>query len=455
MLIKPQVARWAVPLLTPCRYKGARGGRSGGKSHQLCEITAADMCANPNFKVAGVREVHNSIAHSLKPLLEQKIHGLGGSYLFDFQKTVIKRRGGDGVAAFLGMQDHTADSVKGLEGFDRALVDEANALSKTSLKKLTPTFRAEGSEVHFAWNPENEEDAVDKFFAANAGYPGFRVVDVCITDNPWASSTAKAEYEREKLKADQARQRVAEAKAKGVDPEDEDLSVIDEFNHVWLGQYNLRSQRIVFHNWRLEEIETPDNVVWFYGGDFGFSVDPSAGVKCCYLPQPPGRPDILYFRQAISQVGVRTDDLPEFFSKLEGIEKWGSVADSARPDTIDFLRRNGLPKMRGAKKGQGSVEDGVSFLQGVDIVLHPTDCRPLEKELKAYSYKVLKHSGEILPVVEDANNHCIDASRYAIEKIHRRGKLIRSVIGTTAPSKTAKGYSAGRSDDDLEAWKVV
>lgn len=454
MRIKPQVARWATPLLNPCRYKGAKGGRSGGKSHQLCELAAADMCANPNFKVAGIREIQKSIKHSLKALLEKKIHGLGGSYLFDFQQAEIKRIGGEGVAAFMGMQDHTADSVKGLEDFDRALVDEANGLSQTSLKKLTPTFRRSGSEIHFAWNPENELDAVDQFFAANEGHPDFCLVNVNIDDNPFASDTALADYHREKERADGARLRVAETKRRKVDPSEADLAIIDDFEHVWRGAYNLRSQRIVFHNWRKELLTPPENVVWFYGLDFGFSVDPSAGVKCCYLAQPGGETDILYFRKAISQTGVRTEDLPDFFKGLDGIEDWPSRGDSARPDTIDYLRRNGLKKLRGAKKGQGSVEDGVSFLQGLDIVLHPDDCGPLEQELRTYSYKVVKHTGEILPVVEDANNHCLDSSRYAVERLHRRGKLIKTAIEPDQQSTRPSDYASGRSKD-AESWKVA
>lgn len=451
--IEPKLARWAVPLIRPCRYKGVKGGRSGGKSHQLVEIAAAKMAANPKFKAAGIREVQKSIKYSLKSLLEQKIYEQGASYLFDMQDQVIKRRGDSGVAVFLGMQDHTADSVKGLEDFDLGLVDEANGLSKTSLKKLTPTFRKEGSEVHFAWNPEKESDPVDEFFAENEGHPDFLLLHVNIENNPFASETALAEYRREKAKAERARKRVAAAQAARVDPEEKDLAIIDDFNHVWLGGYNKRSQSIVFHNWSIGEPDVPENVVWFYGVDWGFASDPTAGTKCCILP-PVGdkHPHRLYFRQAISQTGVRTEDAPDFLMQLEGIKDWPSRADSARPEMIDYVRRHGLPKMRPAVKGKGSVEDGVTFLQGMDIILHPTDCRPLESELKIFSYKVLKHTGEILPVVEDANNHCIDSGRYAIEGAHRKGKILPSLFD--APRKRDR-YERHEEDEDEVSWRVA
>lgn len=451
--IKPKLARWAVPLVPPCRYKGAKGGRSGGKSHQFCEIAAADMAANPDFKVAGIREVQKSIKYSLKSLLEQKIHEQGASYLFDIQDQVIKRRGYDGVAVFLGMQDHTADSVKGLENFDRGLVDEANGLSATSLKKLTPTFRKEGSEIHFAWNPENENDPVDRFFADNADDPDFQLVHVNITDNPFASATALAEFEREKRRADAARERIAEKQRQGFDGDDADLAIVDNFTHVWLGGYNKRSQRLVFHNWRKGIITPPENVVWFYGIDWGFASDPLAGTKSCIIPSPNPKetPHTLYFRKAISQVGVRNEDVVDFLLGLDGIENWPSRADNARPELIDFARRNGLPKIRAAKKGKGSVEDGTSFLQSFDIVAHPEDAKPIIAELETHSYKVVKHTGEILPVVEDSNNHCLDGTRYALEGQHRKGKL----VAAKAPEPETPRRRYFSSDGEGSNWKTA
>lgn len=456
MKIKPKVARWAVPLIKARRYKGAKGGRSGGKSHQFCEMAAAKMAADPDFKVAGIREIQKSIKYSLKSLLEQKLRDLGVEHLFDFQDQVIKRRDGEGVAVFLGMQDHTADSVKGLEDFDLALVDEANALSATSLKKLTPTFRKQGSEIWMAWNPEDEGHPVDQFFAANDGDPSFICVHVNITDNPFASETAKDEYCREKRKADAARARIAEKQRDGFDGDDADLAIVDDFEHVWRGGYNKRSQRLVFHNWKEGVLTPPDNVVWFYGVDWGFASDPLAGTKCCILPPTaPSEPHTLYFRQAISQAGVRNEDVPGFLKKLSGIEDWPSRADSARPEMIDYCRRNGLPKMRPAKKGPGSVEDGTSFLQSFNIVCHPEDAKPVIAELKAHSYKVVKHTGEILPVVEDANNHCLDGTRYALEGQHRKGKML--TIAASQPATRPKGadYGAWDDEDEAENWKTA
>lgn len=451
-MIKPKVARWAVPLLKPCRYKGAKGGRSGGKSHQFCEMAAAKMAADPNFKVVGIREIQKSIKYSIKSLLEKKIREQGVEHLFDIQDQVIKRKGGEGVAVFMGMQDHTADSAKGLEDFDLGLVDEANGLSAGSLTKLTPTLRKQGSEIWFAWNPNLEADPIDAFFRENDGDSDFTLQHVNITDNPFASDTAFAEYNREKRKADAARERIAEKVREGVDADEADLALVDKFNHVWLGDYDKRSARLVFHNWKEGVLDVPENVVWFYGIDWGFASDPLAATKSCILPATmKGQPPTLYVRKSISQTGVRNEDVVDFLSKLDGIEKWPSRADNARPELIDQCRRNGLPKIRAAKKGKGSVEDGYSFLQSVNIVVHPEDAKSFKSELQKHSYKIVKHTGEILPVVEDKDNHCLDGTRYAYEGQHRKGKLIEQPKAPEAQTGR-RGYFNKESGD---SWKVA
>jgi phage terminase large subunit len=128
-------------------------------------------------------------------------------------------------------------------------------------------------------------------------------------------------------------------------------------------------------------------------------------------------------------------------------------ADSARPETIDYCRRHGFPKIRGAKKGKGSVEDGISFLQGMQIVVHPR-CANFQREIASYAHKTDPRTGEILPVIEDRNNHLIDALRYACEGLHRRGKMI------DAPPPPPKrnpldDYLPQGHDEDVDEWKIA
>jgi phage terminase large subunit len=113
-------------------------------------------------------------------------------------------------------------------------------------------------------------------------------------------------------------------------------------------------------------------------------------------------------------VGCEIDNLPNLFDRVPESRKWFITADSARPETIDYMQRHGYPRMNAAIKGAKSIEEGVQFLQSYDIVVHPR-CQHLIDELTLYSYETDPLTGTVLPKLADKNNHLIDALRYALE----------------------------------------
>ena len=139
--------RWAKPLLKPARYRAAHGGRGSGKSHFFAEMVIEAHVIDQNRRTVCVREIQKSLSQSVKRLLEMKIEQLGVQQYFKIQDTVIKSRHGDGQIIFQGMQNHTADSIKSLEGYDCAWVEEAQSLSQRSLDLLRPTIRKPDSEL--------------------------------------------------------------------------------------------------------------------------------------------------------------------------------------------------------------------------------------------------------------------------------------------------------------------
>ena len=209
--IRFQTPRWAVPLLQPMRYKGAKGGRGGGKSHFFAEMALDRMIENKNTNIVCIREIQKSIKFSVKKLVEDKIKENKLEGLFEITQTEIRRKNGDGVIIFQGMQDHTADSIKSLEAFDIAWVEEAQSVSERSLELLLPTIRADGSEIWFSWNPFTPDDPVDKFFSVKSDDK--IVVNVNYTDNPFANDVIFNEAARHKLERP------------------------DTFDNVWLGEY--------------------------------------------------------------------------------------------------------------------------------------------------------------------------------------------------------------------------
>lgn len=209
------------PLLKPSRYKGAYGGRGSGKSHFFAEAVVEEMVAHPDWSVVCIREIQKSLKFSAKKLIADKIESMGVGHLFDIQSTEIKRIGGKGVCIFQGMQDHTADSIKSLEGFMIAWVEEAQSISANSLKLLRPTIRSPGSQMWFSWNPRRKADPVEKLLRGARKRDDAIVVRANYMDNPFLP----AELLKEAL--------------------DDQRDDPDGYEHTWLGGFENMGSKIV------------------------------------------------------------------------------------------------------------------------------------------------------------------------------------------------------------------
>ena len=393
--------RAALPLLQPARDKGAWGGRGSGKSHFFAEMMVEAHVMDPNRRSVCLREVQKSIKYSVKQLLDDKIQKLGVGDLFEVQEAMIKSRRGTGLILFQGMQHHTSDSIKSLEGFDCSWFEEAQNASQRSIDLLRPTIRKPGSELWWSWNPENKTDPVDVMLRCDPPRPDSIVVPMNYTDNPWFPNVLRDEMEYDKRR----------------DP--------DKYQHIWLGGYQEHSSSRVFSNWRVEEFETDPTAMLRFGADWGFSVDPTVLIRC-YIT---GR--TLYVDYEAYQVGCEIMDTPDLFRQVPEAERWPIIADNARPETISHVRKHGFPKLMAAVKGKDSLNDGIEWLKSFDIVVHPR-CTHLIDELSMYRYKVDKQTQAILPILEDKDNHVIDALRYACEGA-RREQAANTGTRTYAP----------------------
>jgi phage terminase large subunit len=192
-----ETPRVFVPLLEPARYKGAHGGRGSGKSHFFAELLVEDHITTPGLRSVCIREVQKTLKDSAKRLIEDKIQKLKVGHLFDVQKDQVITPGG-GVIIFQGMQDHTAESIKSLEGFGRAWIEEAQTLSERSLTLLRPTIRAPGSQIWASWNPRRKTDAIDAFFRGEKRPPESIIVQANYSHNPFFPSELESERAHDK-----------------------------------------------------------------------------------------------------------------------------------------------------------------------------------------------------------------------------------------------------------------
>lgn len=234
MSLEFEVAPAFAPFMQASRYKAIFGGRGSGKSHFFADAAVLNATNSRGLRVLCVREVQKSLKESAKRLIEDKIRGRGLSRQFDVLTTEI-RGPGDGVFTFVGMQDHTADSIKSYEGYDIAWVEEAQSLSARSLELLRPTIRKPGSELWFSWNPRASRDAVDQFFRGEDPPDNAIIHKINYDLNPWFPD----ELEQERLLDKKARP--------------------DRYAHVWLGEYEPTAigaiwSRTTIHEGRRHEV---------------------------------------------------------------------------------------------------------------------------------------------------------------------------------------------------------
>jgi phage terminase large subunit len=383
-------------LFRPFRYKAFFGGRASGKSHAMATALVL-LAAQKPLRVLALRETQASIRDSSKRLLDDRIQALGLGAQFRSTETEIRAANGS-LFLFAGL-GHNPQSIKSMEGVDIAWVEEADTISQRSLDMLVPTIRKPRSELWFAWNPRHPTDPVDAMFRGTPPRDDALVRHVSFADNPWFPTVLDAER-----LWDQQR-----------DP--------DKYRHVWEGAYVSHSEARVFRNWRIERLEMPPATRPYFGADWGFSADPTVLVRCRLMDR------LLYIDAEAYRVGCSIDDTAALFDTVEGAggaAPWPITADSARPEMIAHLRARGF-RIKPARKGKGSVEEGVAFLRSLDIVVHP-DCRHAIDELTHYSYVVDRLTGDVLPVLDDRHNHVVDALRYALEGVRRADYQLLKLI---------------------------
>ncbi|MTC54932.1 PBSX family phage terminase large subunit [Providencia alcalifaciens] len=374
------------------RYRCSHGGRGSAKTRAFALMTAIRGYMAAMNGQSGVilcaREYMNSLEESSMEEVKQAIRSV--PWLNDFYELgekYIRTKCRSVSYVFAGLR-HNLDSIKSKARILIAWVDEAESVSEIAWTKLAPTVREAGSEIWVTWNPERDGSATDKRFRKNPPDNAV-VVEMNYDDNPWFPSVLEDERVNDQARLDSA-----------------------TYAWIWEGAYLENSDKQVLANKYVVQ-SFPDDL-WqqadrlLFGADFGFAKDPNTLIRQFILN------DCLYIEYEAYGVGVELDRMPEFYDKIPESRKWSIKADSARPETISYLKRQGF-NISAAKKWQGSVEDGITHLRGFkQIIIHPR-CKETAKEARLYSYKTDRITGEVLPVILDANNHCWDAVRYGLD----------------------------------------
>jgi len=376
------------------RYRAAYGGRGSGKSFNFALIAAIMGYIEP-LRILCTREFQASIKTSFHAEVKNAI--LSKPWLaagYDIGVDYIKGKNGTEFI-FRGLR-HNMSSIKSMAHIDICIIEEAEDIPETSWLELEPTIRAKKSEIWAIWNPKKDNSPVDKRFVKHPPANAI-VVKMDYHDNPWFPKV----LEDQRLR-------------------DRDTMSPGMYRHVWEGHYLKEDDSNVFCNkWEIGDFKP--TFEWdgpYFGLDWGFAQDPTACVKVWVYDRK------LWVEYEAVKVGLELDSTANFIKNLiPNIERYVIRADSARPESISYIKRHGLSRIVAAEKGKGSVEDGIAFMKSFDkIVLH-SRCVETQQEFELYSYKVDRLTGDIMPDIIDRNNHCIDAIRYALEPAMKRQKI--------------------------------
>jgi phage terminase large subunit len=364
------------------RYRCLYGGRGSAKSQTIATLLLL-RGASKKLRVLCLREIMESIADSSHKLLKDIISD-NPSLSAHYTVTQNAIRGVNGTEFIFKGLRYNITEIKGTQGIDIAWVEEAANVSENSWQMLIPTIREEDSEIWVSFNPETEDSATYQRFISK---PPLSALIMCVNydQNPFFPKVLLEEMEYDRL------------------------NNYSKYLHIWEGELKVNTDAQVFKNYEVKEFEAPFGAEFIYGADWGFANDPTTLNRLFVIDKT------IFIDYEAHGVHTEIDDLPELFKQVPLSERHIIRADSARPELISYMNRQGF-RIVPASKGAGSIEDGVDNLRNYKIVIHPR-CHHTAKEFSKYSYKVHRLTGDILPDLVDDWNHHIDGIRYGCEPL--------------------------------------
>ena len=355
------------------------GGRGSGKSHDVAEYCLF-RAYQSKIKVLCTRELQNSIADSVYSLLKNKIVDMKLDFFFTVYKDRIVGNNGSEFI-FKGIHNNVSE-IKSMENISIAWLEESQSLSRESIDVIVPTIRAPGSILIFTFNPYKDNDPI--YMEMKNATEDDLVIKANYSDNPWFPEELRLEMERDKKNDYQ------------------------KYLWVWEGEcLGLSDAQIFLGKYVVENFETPKNADFHFGADWGFANDPTTLVRSFIVGND------LYIDMCAGKVGCDLEDTPSLFNEVQGSSIYPIYADSARPETISFMRSKHY-NVIAAEKWNGSVEDGIQYLRSFSCIHIHERCKAVAEEFDLYQYKVDRQTGEILRIPVDKFNHYIDAIRYSL-----------------------------------------
>lgn len=357
------------------RKKVIQGGTSASKTFGILAVLIDYAARN---KLTEISVVSESIPHLRRGAIKDfaKIMQMTNRWRDEgWNKTLLTYHFANGSY----IEFFSADQEARLRGARRNIlyINEANNIDFESYHQLA--IRT-SSDIYIDFNPTSEFWAHTEVLTQ----PDSQHLILTYKDNEALPDTIKADIESA-----------------------QDKAATSSYWANWWAVYGLGQigslQGVIFSNWK--QVDTvPDGYRWrVYGLDWGFTNDPTACVEVTCTDE-----STVYLRQVLYRSGMVNSEISQALGNLKG---WEVIADSAEPKSIEELKRHGF-RIRPTVKGPDSVRAGLDKMQGLKIYV-TSDSIDLIKELRSYTWEVDK-TGKTTNEPIDANNHAIDAARYAI-----------------------------------------
>lgn len=386
------------------RYRVCKGSRASKKSKTTALWFIVNMMKHHKANLLVVRKSYRTLKDSCFTELRWAIHRLGVDDFWDYRLNpleIIYKPTGQKIY-FRGLDDplKVTSITVDVGSLCWLWIEEAYEISKEAdFDMLDESIRGQVDgdlfkQITITFNPWNERHWLKKRFFDTED-PDTLAITTNYMCNEWLDKADFAVFER----------------MKQYNPR--------RYNVAGLGNWGV-IEGVVYERWKEEAFslnDLPKDAQPAFGLDFGYTNDPSA-LFCGYVSIEQKR---LYVWDELYKKGLSNKAIFEEIEKL-GYTKERITADCAEPKSIDELKGLGIRRIEGAKKGKDSVNNGIQWIQDLEIIIHPR-CVNFLLEISLYSWKKDKF-GKALNEPEDDNNHLMDAMRYALEKYIQKNKWL-------------------------------
>lgn len=393
------------------RYMVLYGGAGGGKSHFVCQKKLIRTLEEEESRILVIRKVARTLRRSVYQLFQDYISRWGMNRLFKINKADMDIKCVNGnVIYFAGVDD--PEKLKSIEGVTSIWIEEASELSLNDFQEIDRRLRGKTKnykQIILTYNPISVLNWTNKrFFEGN--HRNMIILHTTYKDNRFI--------------------------------DDEYIEMLENYSGnartvYTLGEYG-KLEHSVYSNWDIVD-EFPETDKDIYGLDFGY-IHPNVLVRV-YL-----REKDLYWDEVIYK---RKQTTPELIADMETekIQKKLIIADSEKPEAIEEIKRAGFYNIMACKKGKGSVEEGIQFIQGLKIHITKRSTNMI-KEIQSYQRKVDK-DGNVLEAVEKSNDDGMDAGRYPVftHYYNKEGKPNILILGADDEAKKKDDFFDDDEDD--------